>query len=217
MGWCWAACCPLRCSTLRCARGVSRRRWSSSWPGRRPCLSGTTVGRAAPTCSAPRRLCSPASRQSAGLISQNETLYLAWAVGREHGLRHGFSRLRRCSGGRCWRCTPSACTRSRRDVRSVARLPPRVRHHLGGMAVRPHAAGGRSVCGCCSSCSCRSSCTWWRIPSRAGRSTWRCSRFTAWYPLRELRRAGFMSVTPRPVSALDAVELAVEESAPSTV
>jgi intracellular septation protein A len=41
--------------------------------------------------------------------------------------------------------------------------------------------------------------------------------FTAWYPLRELRRAGFMSVRPRPVSALDAVELAVEESAPSTV
>lgn len=41
--------------------------------------------------------------------------------------------------------------------------------------------------------------------------------FTAWYPLRELRRAGFMSVRPRPVSVLDAVELAVEESAPSTV
>jgi len=41
--------------------------------------------------------------------------------------------------------------------------------------------------------------------------------FTAWYPLRELRRAGFMSVRPRPVSVLDAVELAVEESAPTTV
>jgi intracellular septation protein A len=41
--------------------------------------------------------------------------------------------------------------------------------------------------------------------------------FTAWYPLRELRRAGFMNVQPRPISAFDAVELAVEESAPSTV
>jgi intracellular septation protein A len=41
--------------------------------------------------------------------------------------------------------------------------------------------------------------------------------FTAWYPLRELRRAGFMSVAPRPISAIDAVELAVEESAPTTV
>ena len=41
--------------------------------------------------------------------------------------------------------------------------------------------------------------------------------FTAWYPLRELRRAGFMSVAPRAISALDAVELAVEESAPTTV
>jgi intracellular septation protein A len=41
--------------------------------------------------------------------------------------------------------------------------------------------------------------------------------FTAWYPLRELQRAGFMSVKPRPVSAIDAVKLAVEESAPTTV
>ncbi|HLZ29386.1 MAG TPA: VC0807 family protein [Chloroflexota bacterium] len=41
--------------------------------------------------------------------------------------------------------------------------------------------------------------------------------FTAWYPLRELRRAGFMSVAPRPIGVLDAVELAVEESAPTTV
>jgi len=41
--------------------------------------------------------------------------------------------------------------------------------------------------------------------------------FTAWYPLRELRRAGFMSVAPRSISAIDAVELAVEESAPTTV
>ena len=41
--------------------------------------------------------------------------------------------------------------------------------------------------------------------------------FTAWYPLRQLRRAGFMSVAPRPISAIDAVELAVEESAPTTV
>ena len=41
--------------------------------------------------------------------------------------------------------------------------------------------------------------------------------FTAWYPLRQLRRAGYMAVEPRPISAADAVELAVEESAPSTV
>jgi intracellular septation protein A len=41
--------------------------------------------------------------------------------------------------------------------------------------------------------------------------------FTTWFPLRQLRRAGFMSVAPRPISALDAVELAVEESAPTTV
>jgi hypothetical protein len=41
--------------------------------------------------------------------------------------------------------------------------------------------------------------------------------FTAWYPLRELRRAGFMSVAPRDITTLDAMELAVEESAPTTV
>jgi hypothetical protein len=41
--------------------------------------------------------------------------------------------------------------------------------------------------------------------------------FTAWYPLRQLRRAGFMDIAPRPISAIDAVELAVEESAPTTV
>jgi intracellular septation protein A len=41
--------------------------------------------------------------------------------------------------------------------------------------------------------------------------------FTAWFPLRSLRRAGFMSVAPRPISVADAVELAVEESAPTTV
>lgn len=41
--------------------------------------------------------------------------------------------------------------------------------------------------------------------------------FTAWFPLRELRRAGFMSVAPREISAIDAVEIAVEESAPTTV
>jgi intracellular septation protein A len=41
--------------------------------------------------------------------------------------------------------------------------------------------------------------------------------FTTWYPLRELRRAGFMSVTPVPLSAADAVELAVEEASPGTV
>ena len=41
--------------------------------------------------------------------------------------------------------------------------------------------------------------------------------FTAWYPLRQLRRAGYMSVAPRPISAADAVDIVVEESAPSTV
>jgi intracellular septation protein A len=41
--------------------------------------------------------------------------------------------------------------------------------------------------------------------------------FTAWFPLRELRRAGFMSVKPREITVADAVELAVEESAPTTV
>jgi len=40
---------------------------------------------------------------------------------------------------------------------------------------------------------------------------------TAWFPLRELRRAGFMSVTPQPISTADEVELAIEESAPTTV
>ena len=41
--------------------------------------------------------------------------------------------------------------------------------------------------------------------------------FTTWFPLRELRRAGFMSVAPREITTLDAVELAVEEGAPTTV
>jgi intracellular septation protein A len=41
--------------------------------------------------------------------------------------------------------------------------------------------------------------------------------FTAWYPLRELRRAGFMNVKPQSIDALDAVDLAVEETAPTTV
>ena len=41
--------------------------------------------------------------------------------------------------------------------------------------------------------------------------------FTAWFPLRELRRAGFMSVAPREITTLDAVEIAVEEAAPTTV
>jgi intracellular septation protein A len=41
--------------------------------------------------------------------------------------------------------------------------------------------------------------------------------FTTWFPLRELQRAGFMSVAPRDISTLDAVELAVEEGAPTTV
>ena len=41
--------------------------------------------------------------------------------------------------------------------------------------------------------------------------------FTTWFPLRELRRAGFLSVSPRSMSTMDAVELAVEETAPTTV
>jgi intracellular septation protein A len=41
--------------------------------------------------------------------------------------------------------------------------------------------------------------------------------FTAWYPLRAMRRAGFMSVAPKEITAMDAVELAVEESAPTTI
>jgi intracellular septation protein A len=40
--------------------------------------------------------------------------------------------------------------------------------------------------------------------------------FSAWYPLRALRRAGYMT-SPRPITAIDAVELAVEETAPTTV
>jgi intracellular septation protein A len=42
--------------------------------------------------------------------------------------------------------------------------------------------------------------------------------FTVWFPLRELRRAGSMSVVPHPdLTTADAVELVVEESAPSTI
>jgi hypothetical protein len=41
--------------------------------------------------------------------------------------------------------------------------------------------------------------------------------FTTWFPLRQMRRAGFMSVAPKAISALDAVDLLVEESAPTTV
>jgi intracellular septation protein A len=41
--------------------------------------------------------------------------------------------------------------------------------------------------------------------------------FTAWYPLRQLRAAGYMSVAPVELSTMEAVELAVEESAPTTV
>jgi len=41
--------------------------------------------------------------------------------------------------------------------------------------------------------------------------------FTTWYPLRQLRRAGLASGAPNPLSAVDAVELAVEETAPTTV
>jgi intracellular septation protein A len=41
--------------------------------------------------------------------------------------------------------------------------------------------------------------------------------FTTWYPLRRLRQAGYMSVQPAPLSAMDAVELVVEEAEPATV
>ncbi|HEV7663367.1 MAG TPA: VC0807 family protein [Chloroflexota bacterium] len=41
--------------------------------------------------------------------------------------------------------------------------------------------------------------------------------FTTWFPLRQLRRAGFMSVRTREISAIDAIELVVEESVPTTV
>lgn len=41
--------------------------------------------------------------------------------------------------------------------------------------------------------------------------------FTTWYPLRQLRRAGLLSNDPMPVSTVDAVELGVEEAAPTTV
>jgi intracellular septation protein A len=41
--------------------------------------------------------------------------------------------------------------------------------------------------------------------------------FTIWFPLRELRRGGFMSIQPVPITAIDAVELAVEEAEPTTV
>jgi intracellular septation protein A len=41
--------------------------------------------------------------------------------------------------------------------------------------------------------------------------------FTAWYPLRQLHAAGYMSVAPADISTMDAVELVVEESAPTTV
>jgi hypothetical protein len=40
--------------------------------------------------------------------------------------------------------------------------------------------------------------------------------FTTWFPLRALRRAGYMT-EPRPLATFEAVELAVEESAPTTV
>jgi intracellular septation protein A len=40
--------------------------------------------------------------------------------------------------------------------------------------------------------------------------------FTTWFPLRELRRAGYM-VAPQPLSPIEAVELGVEETAPRTV
>lgn len=40
--------------------------------------------------------------------------------------------------------------------------------------------------------------------------------FSTWFPLRELQRGGFMSA-PRPITTLEAAELAVEEAEPTTV
>jgi intracellular septation protein A len=41
--------------------------------------------------------------------------------------------------------------------------------------------------------------------------------FTAWYPMRELRRGGFMTQELAPMASVDTVELVLEESAPTTV
>jgi intracellular septation protein A len=41
--------------------------------------------------------------------------------------------------------------------------------------------------------------------------------FTAWYPLRQLRRAGLVTQPTRDLSPIDGVELGVEEAAPGTV
>ena len=42
--------------------------------------------------------------------------------------------------------------------------------------------------------------------------------FTTWYPLRALRRGGMLAIIePKPLSAADAVELALEEAAPGTL
>jgi intracellular septation protein A len=41
--------------------------------------------------------------------------------------------------------------------------------------------------------------------------------FTTWYPLRQLHRAGYMSLAPRPMTAAETVDLVVEESQPTTV
>src|SRR5438132_2573442 len=41
--------------------------------------------------------------------------------------------------------------------------------------------------------------------------------FTTWFPLRQLRRAGLASGAPQPLSAADVVDLAIEETAPTTV
>jgi hypothetical protein len=40
--------------------------------------------------------------------------------------------------------------------------------------------------------------------------------FTTWYPLRAMRRAGFMA-QPKALTPIDSIELVVEESAPTTV
>ena len=57
----------------------------------------------------------------AGLVSQDQTLYLGWASleNMVYGVAFFGSAL---LGGRCWRSTPSACTRSHRACAHRARF-----------------------------------------------------------------------------------------------
>ena len=177
-------------------------------------FGGTTGGRAAPTSSAPPHSASPASRHSAGLVSQNQTLYLAWPS--VENMIYGVAFFGSALLGRpllalyAQRLYPIPAERAR-----VAHISPRVRDDLGGVAVRPQPARGAAPVAAADALPLE---VYLVVDTVAG---WPINvslfAFTAWYPLRELRRAGFMSVVPRPISAMDAVELAVEESAPTTV